>query len=75
MGYFYFNIAFAVNVTSSLLQINHVSKAIKCAILPTASKSNKRHCTVISSYYLTLDERGCFENCSNLSMKIKHLIN
>jgi len=72
MGWFYFNIAFLRSVENPLLKNEHVNTAIKCALLPSISCSNKLCYTAVSDDWLTLNEHGNFEVYSNLNLEIKH---
>ena len=72
MGWFYFNIAFWRSVENPLLKNEHVNTAIKCALLPSISCSNKLCYTAVSDDWLTLDKHGHFEVCSNLNLDIKY---
>ena len=72
MGWFYFNIAFLRSVENPLLQSEHFNTAIKCALLPSISSSNKSCYTAVSDDWLTLNEHGNFEVCSNLNLEIKY---
>ena len=74
MGWFYFEVAFIDNALNPLQKIEHVNTATKCVLLPTVCECNKIGYTAVSSHWLTLDHKGCFEVYSNLNMKIKHPI-
>ena len=72
MGWFYFNIKFLTTITNPLLKIEHATAATKCAVLPSATSSNKTCYTAVTNEWMTLDKSGCFEVCSNLNVSIKY---
>ena len=75
MGWFYFDIAFLRSVENPLLQKEHETTAVKCALLPTISQANKLCFTAVTNEWLTLDRHGRFEVYSNLNLEINYPLN